>query len=107
MEQVTRRIQVGGLALSLVGCKRARAPEGVRTHAPIVVGSDFRPKMTRYVLPVYPEWARKAHIEGTLEYAVTIGKDGEVRDLSLVSGPDRWLPLQRPLFVGAGTSLRG
>lgn len=78
---------MGGLLLSLLGCKQARAPEGVRTHAPIIVGSDFRPKMTRYVRPVYPEWARKEHIEGTLEYTVTIGKDGEVRNLSFVSGP--------------------
>ena len=51
--------------------------------------------MTRYVRPVYPNWARRQHIEGLVEFAATIGKDGSVRHLSLIEGPELLVPFAR------------
>jgi outer membrane biosynthesis protein TonB len=50
------------------------------------------PKMTHYVRPVYPRWARTQHIEGCIEFVASIGKDGRVRDLSFVKGPKLLVP---------------
>jgi TonB family protein len=38
------------------------------------------------VLPVYPELAKRAGIQGTVQLIVTIGKDGAVTDARVVSG---------------------
>jgi periplasmic protein TonB len=37
--------------------------------------------------PVYPPLAKAAHVQGTVTFAATIGKDGTVQNLQLVSGP--------------------
>jgi purine nucleosidase len=39
------------------------------------------------VKPVYPREARAKRIQGTVTFAGTIGKDGKVHDLELLSGP--------------------
>lgn len=38
--------------------------------------------------PVYPPMARQALVEGTVMLEVKVGKDGKVRDVKVVSGPD-------------------
>ncbi|HVO98357.1 MAG TPA: TonB family protein [Bryobacteraceae bacterium] len=40
----------------------------------------------RRVMPVYPPMARQLHIQGTVRFIATIGKDGRVKNLELVSG---------------------
>lgn len=37
--------------------------------------------------PVYPPLAKAAHVQGTVSFEATIGKDGTVRNLQLISGP--------------------
>jgi protein TonB len=86
--QVARRIQIAVLLLCLLGCQRSRS-----RHSEIFVGSILgEPKMIRYVRPVYPDWARKARLEGIVEFIGTVGKDGRVRDLSFVKGPRLLVP---------------
>lgn len=37
--------------------------------------------------PIYPPLAEQAHIEGIVRLKVTIGNDGRVIDMQLISGP--------------------
>ena len=47
------------------------------------------------VTPVYPPLAKQARIQGTVSFAVIIGKDGAIQDMTLISG--------HPLLVPAAT----
>ena len=84
------RIQIAVLLLSLSGCSRSRAPERESKHPEIV--ELLGQRMTHYVRPVYPAWARREHIEGIVRFSGIIGKDGRIRDLSFVSGPILLVP---------------
>jgi protein TonB len=44
-------------------------------------------KIINQVQPVYPPIARAARISGTVSLAATIGKDGTIQNLRVVSGP--------------------
>jgi protein TonB len=66
-------------------------PKPVETQkaisAPIAVGGDVQmAKLVRKVIPTYPALARSARISGIVRLIGTIGKDGVIRDLQLVSG---------------------
>ncbi len=52
-----------------------------------VSSSVSRGLLIRQVAPVYPDAARRAHIEGVVLLAATINKEGRVADLQLISGP--------------------
>ena len=39
------------------------------------------------VQPAYPPLAKQARVQGTVTFEVTIGKDGHVNNLHLISGP--------------------
>jgi protein TonB len=39
------------------------------------------------VTPVYPPLAKMARQQGTVKFQATIGKDGAMEDLKLISGP--------------------
>jgi periplasmic protein TonB len=55
--------------------------------APIRVGSGVQMAMlVRKVIPEYPPLARSARISGVVRLIGTIGKDGTIRNLQLVSG---------------------
>lgn len=54
-------------------------------------------KLIRHPDPVYPQIARQARISGTVELAATIGEDGHILDLKVVSGH----PLLRAAAVDA------
>ncbi len=43
-------------------------------------------KLVRKVIPEYPPIARAARISGIVHLVGTIGKDGTIRDLQLISG---------------------
>ena len=55
--------------------------------APVRPGGDIRePRRIAGPLPVYPEAARRAHIEGKVVIECVIDVDGRVTDLKVVSG---------------------
>lgn len=58
------------------------APEAVRISQGVSQGL-----LLKRVQPVYPSQARQARIEGTVELLATIGKDGSIKDVKVVSGP--------------------
>jgi len=52
------------------------------------VGGDVRePRRIRGTVPVYPELARRAHIEGKVVLECVIDTDGRVTDMRVLSGP--------------------
>lgn len=53
----------------------------------ITVKADALTIVTK-VNPVYPVEAKKNKVQGTVELAAVIGKDGVVENLRVVSGPD-------------------
>jgi protein TonB len=54
-------------------------------------------RLIHRVLPVYPPLARQAHIQGPVQLTAVIGKDGEIRELRVVSGN----PLLAPAAMDA------
>jgi TonB family protein len=55
---------------------------------PIRIGSEVQQmNLINKVTPAYPALAKAAHVQGVVEFQATIGKDGMVQDLQLVSGP--------------------
>jgi len=64
-------------------------PESVAPVVPgrIRVGGNVQAmNLIRKVTPVYPPLAKQARIQGVVRFTVTIGKDGTVQDVQLVSG---------------------
>lgn len=56
--------------------------------SPIRVGQAVQAaNLINNVAPVYPPLAKAAHVQGTVEFQATIGTDGAVKNLQLVSGP--------------------
>lgn len=49
---------------------------------------EQKPSLTRFTMPVYPEMARKAGLEGVVFVAFTVGADGSVRQVRAVRGPE-------------------
>jgi len=72
--------------------------------------------LTHRVLPIYPEAARRAHIQGVVVLDTTIASDGTVLDVRPVSGPDeltpaavdavKWWRFQPYLINGQGAQVR-
>jgi len=55
---------------------------------PITVTSEVQAaKLIRKVIPVYPRLAIAAHISGTVKLMGTVGTDGTVQQIRVVSGP--------------------
>jgi len=52
------------------------------------VAVEEEPVRLRIDAPVYPELARNAEIEGTVLVRVLVGKDGKVRDVIFMTGPE-------------------
>jgi protein TonB len=65
-------------------------PQGAEPAAsrPITVTSDIQSaKLLRKVIPVYPQFAIMARVSGTVRLIGTIGKDGMIEQVQVVSGP--------------------
>ncbi len=58
------------------------APKRVRVSSGVSAGL-----LIHKVRPVYPEEARRAHIQGTVLLQAEISKDGRIANLRLISGP--------------------
>lgn len=55
---------------------------------PITVSSDIQSaKLLRKVIPVYPQIAIMARVSGTVHLMGTIGRDGMIEQIQVVSGP--------------------
>lgn len=62
-------------------------PSRPGTPQRIRVGSAVQAqRLVEQTQPVYPPLAKNAHVSGTVELSVIIGKDGHVTNLSVVSG---------------------
>ncbi len=72
---------VGGV-LNSVGTALPVAPKRVKVSSGVTEGL-----LIHKVMPEYPAQAKAAHMQGTVVLAATIGKDGVIKDLKLVSGP--------------------
>jgi TonB family protein len=60
---------------------------GIAELTPIQAGSVLAgANVVRKVEPVYPPLAKEARIQGIVRFTITIGKDGTVRKIQLVSG---------------------
>jgi TonB family protein len=52
-----------------------------------ISGEEQKANLVTQVPVAYPPLAKAAHVQGTVVFAATIGKDGAVQNLQLVSGP--------------------
>jgi TonB family protein len=90
------------VALGLATCGTALAL-GMHVNAPSAGGNSSASKAPRQLtvpaavmagniltkaVPVYPPAAKKAKIQGTVVLSAVIGKDGNVKDIQVVSGPN-------------------
>jgi TonB family protein len=48
--------------------------------------------LIRNILPVYPKEAKRNHIQGKVVLRAVIGKDGRIKELKAVSGPEELIP---------------
>jgi periplasmic protein TonB len=87
------------LATSSLGGLRVQEPparQPIAAAQPIKVGGNLQAaNLVKKVLPVYPELAKSAHLQGTVRFTALIAKDGTVRNLQLISGP--------PMLIQAAT----
>ncbi len=77
----------------------AAAPPATAPQTPsqIRVGGDVQAaRLTHEVAPAYPPIARQARVAGTVELSATIGSNGKVKDLHVMSG--------NPLLVDAAVN---
>jgi periplasmic protein TonB len=73
----------------VAGPPPTRPPSTVQTPpaAPVVMGGDVQmAKLVRKVIPEYPQIAKSARISGVVRLIGTIGKDGTIQNLQVVSG---------------------
>jgi hypothetical protein len=52
-----------------------------------VGGNVQQANLIKQPRPVYPSEAKSRHIQGTVRFNAIIGKDGNIRSLTLISGP--------------------
>jgi TonB family protein len=63
------------------------APE-IQPEGPVKIGGQVKePKLLSSTLPVYPAFAKEAHVEGDVIIRTTIDKNGNVTHMEIVSGP--------------------
>lgn len=56
--------------------------------APAPVGGDVKPaKLVKSVPPIYPDMARNQHLSGSVQIDASIGADGNVGAMKVLSGP--------------------
>ncbi len=67
----------------------AAAPQAsAEPQNPIRVGGGVQQhNLVKQPKPVYPAEAKAARIQGTVQMQITIGKDGKVQSLNVLSGP--------------------
>lgn len=64
-----------------------------------VGGAVQKARLIRQPTPVYPPLARQARIQGTVRFNAIIGKDGNIENLTLVSGHPMLVPAAQAAVV--------
>jgi protein TonB len=70
-------------------------PPKPKPAAPTVArigGNVQASKLIKQPKPVYPPLAKAARVQGTVKFQATIGKDGTIQNLQLLSGPPLLVP---------------
>jgi TonB family protein len=63
------------------------APQ-IQPEGPVKIGGEVKePRLLSSTLPVYPAFAKEAHVEGDVVIRTTIDKNGSVTHMEVVSGP--------------------
>ena len=73
--------------LAMFGLLMAASTEPVR-----VSGSAQQKKLVKVVKPVYPPEAKAKGIQGTVKLQALIGRDGAVKELKVLGGPEELVP---------------
>jgi periplasmic protein TonB len=78
----------GGVLGGIIGGTGGGPPPPPKTVERIRVGGNVQQaNLIHQVMPVYPEIAKTAHIQGTVILHAIISKDGTVQELQYISGP--------------------
>jgi len=83
-------VQGGGPVFRVgTGASSVATPDGTSPATPLIrIGSNVATSnLVSQVAPVYPPLAKAARVQGVVRFDATIGKDGHVENLTLVSGP--------------------
>jgi protein TonB len=80
--------QAGGVLGGIIGGTGPPPPPKPEAPQRIRVGGQVQQaNLIHQVLPVYPQIAKTAHIQGTVVLHAIIDKDGSVTELQFISGP--------------------
>jgi protein TonB len=79
---------VGPIPAPQVKATPAVPKSDASAERPIKPGGDLQAgKLVRKVTPSYPQMAAVARVEGVVRFAAVIGKDGTIRNLRVLNGP--------------------
>ncbi|HKY30185.1 MAG TPA: TonB family protein [Pyrinomonadaceae bacterium] len=56
-------------------------------YNPLVLSHPLVNATTKMIEPDYPEIAKRAKVEGTVEVRILVNRNGEVKDACVVEGP--------------------
>ncbi len=63
-------------------------PKPLQPPRPVRIGGHVQAaNLVKRVAPIYPALAKTAHVEGAVHFTAMIGKDGRVKNVQYVSGP--------------------
>ncbi len=81
--------QAGGVLGGIIGGSGGGMPPPPKpAQQRVRVGGNVQQaKMIRQIQPQYPQIAKTAHVQGTVQLHAIIAKDGSVQELQYVSGP--------------------
>jgi len=83
------RGQIASTTLQQTASTSSSTASGETTQDPVKLEGGMKPgTIVRKVQPSYPEEARRARIGGTVVLHAIIAKDGTIKNLSIVSGPE-------------------
>jgi TonB family protein len=85
--RVTASALSGETVLSISTPDVPVAPDRIR-----IGGNVQQAKLIKQPHPVYPQEAKDARVQGTVKLQATIGKDGTVQSLEVISGPSPLVP---------------
>ena len=77
--------KTGSIVTISLAAENAAVPGGPAKRIR-VGGNAAATNLVQKVMPVYPPEAKQNHVEGVVRFTVTIGKDGKVQHIELVSG---------------------
>jgi TonB family protein len=80
----------GGALPGVIGSSDVALPPApeIKAEGPVKIGGLVKePRLLSSALPVYPTFAKEAHVEGDVVIRTTIDKNGSVNHMEVVSGP--------------------